>query len=81
MPSLHVAWALWCTFAVWAVRKDRPARAVAACYAAATAMVVMATANHYFLDVVGGAVTTVVAFSIAVRRGLRAPDRAGLVGA
>jgi len=52
MPSLHVAWALWCTFAVWAVRKDRPTRMVAAGYAVLTVVLAMATANHYFFDVV-----------------------------
>jgi len=61
MPSLHVAWALWCTFAVWTVRRDRLARVAAAGYAALTAVVVMATANHYLLDVVGGIATAAAA--------------------
>ncbi len=57
MPSLHVAWALWCALAVWSVRKDQTARIVAAGYAAFTCLVVLATANHYLLDVVAGALT------------------------
>jgi len=61
MPSLHVAWALWCTLAVWSIRTDRPSRALAVGYSAAVAVVVMATANHYLLDVVAGAATTLVA--------------------
>jgi hypothetical protein len=61
MPSLHVAWALWCALAVWSIRKDPGARAAAAGYVALTSIVVMATANHYFLDVVAGAVAAVVA--------------------
>ncbi len=61
MPSLHVAWALWCTLAVWSIRKDRPARAAAAGYVAFTSLAVMATANHYFLDVVAGAATAAIA--------------------
>ncbi|MEO6629870.1 MAG: phosphatase PAP2 family protein [Aquihabitans sp.] len=61
MPSLHMAWALWCTLAVWSIRTDRPSRAVAVGYSAVVAVVVMATANHYLLDVVAGAATTVVA--------------------
>ncbi|HEX3622933.1 MAG TPA: phosphatase PAP2 family protein [Acidimicrobiales bacterium] len=61
MPSLHIAWALWCALAVWCVRKDRPARAAAAAYPIFTSLAVMATANHYFLDVVAGAATALVA--------------------
>jgi len=57
MPSLHVAWALWCSLAVWTVRKDQAARIVAVGYAVLTCLVVMATANHYLLDVVAGALT------------------------
>lgn len=80
MPSLHVAWALWCTLAVWVIRKDRGARAVAGGYAVLTSVVVMATANHYLLDVVAGAATAAVA-CIAVVLGLargwrRSPEAA-----
>jgi len=71
MPSLHVAWALWCTFAVSAVRKDRPARVVAVGYAAVTVVVAMATANHYFLDAVAGAATAAAAASAALWHGHR----------
>ncbi|GAC1359449.1 MAG: hypothetical protein NVSMB4_18370 [Acidimicrobiales bacterium] len=68
MPSLHVAWALWCAFAVWTVCRDRRSRGLAAGYALMTSVVVMATANHYFLDVVGGAATTTAAAVVARRR-------------
>jgi len=63
MPSLHVAWALWCTLAVWSICADRRARAVAGGYSVVVAVVVLATANHYLLDVVAGAATTLVAGS------------------
>jgi hypothetical protein len=78
MPSLHVAWAIWCTLAVWQVRKDRPSRALAAGYAAVTAVVVLATANHYFLDVVGGAITAAAAAALAAVRRPRRGSPAGL---
>jgi len=64
MPSLHVAWALWCAFAIWSVRTDRTARAAAAAYVALTATVAMATGHHYFLDVVAGAATAVTAATV-----------------
>jgi hypothetical protein len=71
MPSLHMAWALWCTLAVWSIRRDRPARVVAVAYSAVVAVVVMATANHYLLDVVAGAATTLVAGSAVFLRARR----------
>ena len=66
MPSLHVAWALWCAGAVWLVRRDWASRLVAVGYVVFTAMAVMATANHFFLDVVAGAATATAAAAAAV---------------
>jgi hypothetical protein len=80
MPSLHVAWALWCTLAVWSIRKDRPARAGAAAYSILTSIAVMATANHYMLDVVAGAAAAAIAAApmlLAVRRARRSPQSDG----
>lgn len=68
MPSLHVAWALWCMFAIWTVHKDWGRRGLAVGYATMTSVVVMATANHYFLDVVGGAAAACVAMAVATGR-------------
>jgi len=52
-PSLHVAWAAWCA---WAVRGHLPERyrRLAWGYPAATVLVVIGTANHYVLDVLAG---------------------------
>lgn len=55
MPSLHVGWAIWCAVAVVAVLQT-PWRHLAWLYPITTTLVVMATANHYFLDAVGGLV-------------------------
>lgn len=55
MPSMHVGWSLWC--AVVLVRVCRsPLRHLAWLYPLTTTAVVVATANHYLLDAVGGAV-------------------------
>jgi len=66
MPSLHVAWALWCCVAVWFLRRDWPSRLLAVAYVIFTATAVMATANHYFLDVMAGAATAGLAALIAL---------------
>ncbi|MFI9394711.1 phosphatase PAP2 family protein [Streptomyces bauhiniae] len=55
MPSLHVGWALFCGVVLWKYGRTRWARVAAVGYPLLTAIVVMGTANHYFLDAVAGA--------------------------
>jgi hypothetical protein len=59
MPSLHVAWAVWCAMAVTAVLRSRW-RHLAWLYPIGTTLVVVATANHFLLDAVGGLVIVAV---------------------
>ncbi|MFF7351749.1 MULTISPECIES: phosphatase PAP2 family protein [Streptomyces] len=54
MPSLHVGWALWCGVMLWRHGRTRLAKVLAVGYPLGTALVVMGTANHYFLDAVAG---------------------------
>lgn len=54
MPSLHAAWSAWCTLALWPLARTRLLRVLLVAYPLVTAFVVVATANHYLLDVVGG---------------------------
>jgi len=72
MPSLHMAWAVWCGLAVWLNRKDPISRALAIAYPVLTGIVVIATANHYFLDVAAGvgaaAVSALAALGLERRR-------------
>ena len=53
MPSLHVAWAAWCAAAIVITTSSRW-RHLAWLYPAATTFVVLASANHFVLDVAGG---------------------------
>ena len=55
MPSLHVAWAVWCSIALWRISERRLLRVLAVIYPFLTSFAVMATANHYLLDAVAGA--------------------------
>jgi hypothetical protein len=66
MPSLHMAWALWCGAALWLMARRRPLRVLAVVYPVLTVFVVLGTGNHFFLDVVAGAATAAVAGPIAV---------------
>ncbi|MEV5983505.1 phosphatase PAP2 family protein [Streptomyces sp. NPDC052051] len=54
MPSLHVGWALWCGVMLWRHGGTRTARTIGVLYPLLTAVIVMGTANHYFLDAVAG---------------------------
>ncbi|GGW29503.1 inositol phosphorylceramide synthase [Streptomyces xantholiticus] len=55
MPSLHVGWALWCGLMLWQHGRTALLRTLAVLYPLLTTVVVMGTANHYFLDAVAGA--------------------------
>ncbi len=55
MPSLHIAWAVWSAMVVWALTRRRAVRIIAAAYPLITAFVVIATGNHFLLDVFAGA--------------------------
>ncbi|MEU3727985.1 phosphatase PAP2 family protein [Streptomyces sp. NPDC033538] len=54
MPSLHVGWAVWCGVMLWRYGGTRTAKVAGVVYPLVTVIVVMGTANHYFLDAVAG---------------------------
>jgi hypothetical protein len=64
MPSLHIAWAVWCTLVVWKISARRWLRAVAVVYPFVTAFAVLSTGNHFVCDVLGGLVT--IALSVLI---------------
>ena len=65
MPSLHIAWSLWCLFSVWPVVRSTAARVLAVAYPIVTLVAVVITANHYILDGVGGVITLAAAYVAA----------------
>ena len=54
MPSLHFGWALWCAIVIWQQVPGRRGRVLAVLYPALTLFAIVVTANHFFLDAVGG---------------------------
>ena len=60
MPSLHFAWASWCTLALWPTLKSRWTRTLIAIYPVATLFAVVVTGNHYWIDAIGGLVVLAV---------------------
>ncbi len=61
MPSLHCAWALWCTLALYPVLRTWWAKSLAIAYPIVTLIVVVTTGNHFVLDAVAGAALVVAA--------------------
>ncbi|HUA74537.1 MAG TPA: phosphatase PAP2 family protein [Solirubrobacteraceae bacterium] len=72
MPSLHMAWAGWCTLALWRITGRRWVRALALAYPCMTALAVLATGNHFVLDIAGG----LLALALAVLL-VGSPERLG----
>jgi PAP2 superfamily len=56
MPSVHICWATFCAFALVPRLRNPVARVLAFLYPFFTLIVIVITANHYFLDAVGGLV-------------------------
>jgi hypothetical protein len=59
MPSLHIAWAVWCALVVVTATRSPWARVPAVLFPLATLLVVLGTANHWVLDAVAGAAVLV----------------------
>ena len=54
MPSLHTAWAVWCAVALVVCARRGWVKVLGVLYPCATVFVILGTANHYTLDIVGG---------------------------
>ncbi|WGX96739.1 phosphatase PAP2 family protein [Nocardioides sp. L-11A] len=68
MPSLHFGWSLWCAIQMWSFPGSWW-RVAAVLYPSVQVLVVIATANHYLLDVLAGGLCVLVALGVVV--GLR----------
>lgn len=64
MPSMHIGWSLWCGLTLFALASAPWARILGLLYPMATLVVIVATANHFWLDAVGG--MACLAFGYAV---------------
>jgi membrane-associated phospholipid phosphatase len=65
MPSLHIAWSTWTVFALWPLVRPVWGRVLLASYPILMIFSTVVTANHYFLDAVGGWVVLAVAYALA----------------
>ncbi|MEU4032967.1 phosphatase PAP2 family protein [Streptomyces collinus] len=65
MPSMHIGWSLWCGLTVYALASVPWARLLGLLYPVATLVVIVATANHFWLDAVGGGLCLAFGFTVA----------------
>ncbi|MFJ6831408.1 phosphatase PAP2 family protein [Streptomyces sp. NPDC091209] len=65
MPSMHIGWSVWCGLTVFALASAPWARILGVLYPAATLVVIVATANHFWLDAVGGLLCLAFGFLVA----------------
>jgi len=65
MPSMHTGWSTWSACVLWGLVRRRWVRALVALYPAVTVFCILVTANHYWLDAVGGLVAFAVGYGVA----------------
>lgn len=66
MPSLHCAWAMWCALVMWPLVRRWWVKALVALYPLATVFCTVVTANHFWLDAVGGYATLLAGWLVAL---------------
>ncbi|MGW1836167.1 phosphatase PAP2 family protein [Streptomyces sp. BBFR2] len=65
MPSMHIGWSLWCGLTVALLARRAWVKAAGLCYPFFTLLVIVATANHFWLDACGGALCLLFGFAVA----------------
>ena len=63
MPSLHIAWSVWSVLVLLPMVRRRWLKGLVALHPVATLFCIVVTANHYWLDAVGGLVTLAVGYA------------------
>ncbi|WP_431996200.1 phosphatase PAP2 family protein [Streptomyces fungicidicus] len=66
MPSMHIGWSVWCGLTIFALASVPWERVLGLLYPAVTLVVIVATANHFWLDAVGGLVCLAFGYGIAL---------------
>ncbi|MFD8382821.1 phosphatase PAP2 family protein [Streptomyces sp. NPDC059679] len=65
MPSMHIGWSLWCGVTIAVLARPVWVKALGLLYPAATLVVIVATANHFWLDAVGGVICLSFGFTLS----------------
>lgn len=65
MPSMHIGWSVWCGLTIFALAKLPWVRILGLLYPVVTLVVIVATANHFWLDAGGGVLCLAFGFAVA----------------
>ncbi|MFJ9695038.1 phosphatase PAP2 family protein [Kitasatospora sp. NPDC101183] len=65
MPSMHIGWSTWCGLTIFFLARRTWVRVLGLLYPAATLLVIVSTANHFWMDAVGGLVCLAVGYFAA----------------
>lgn len=66
MPSMHIGWSVWCGLTIATLGKPLWAKALGVFYPVSTLVVIVCTANHFWLDAVGGLACLAVGYAISL---------------
>jgi hypothetical protein len=64
MPSMHIGWSTWCALTVFRLTRNKWVKWGSLLYPVFTLVVILATANHFVLDAVGGLITLAAGFGV-----------------
>ncbi|WP_411140581.1 phosphatase PAP2 family protein [Streptomyces sp. x-80] len=65
MPSMHIGWSLWCGITIALLAKPWWAKTLGLLYPTTTLLVIVCTANHFWLDALGGILCLTFGFTLA----------------
>ncbi|MBV7694744.1 phosphatase PAP2 family protein [Streptomyces sp. TRM70350] len=65
MPSMHIGWSLWSGLTIFALATVPWVRVLGVLYPTLTLVVIVATANHFWLDAVGGMLCLAFGYGVA----------------
>ncbi len=65
MPSMHIGWSTWCAFVLVPLLRRRWAKVLAGLYPVITLVCIVLTANHYWIDGLGGLVCLAAGYGLA----------------
>ncbi|WP_189129368.1 phosphatase PAP2 family protein [Wenjunlia tyrosinilytica] len=75
MPSMHIGWSTWCGITLVVLAGRRWVKVLGALYPVATLVVIVATANHFWMDAIGGLICLAAGSGIAYAVHGRWPHR------
>jgi hypothetical protein len=65
MPSMHIGWSVWCGITIVMLARSVWTKTLGVVYPTATLVVIVATANHFWLDAVGGLLCLSLGFALS----------------